>query len=210
MIYVLIVVALFAAVNFILSKQNDGSEMGTLSSDKVEIYASDIQQTAYQVKQAIDQMVFTGVQPDQLDFTLPSDEPDFSDASTVPYHRKVYHPLGGGLSVPSIPSEAISEVDNDPAPAWYLLRAYNVEWTPTSQDDVMLVAHQINEGVCALINKKITGSTDISTMDIEGYLLSSDDFTVDDSGCTECEGSSSLCVTDGSGMYSYYNIIAAQ
>ena len=48
-----------------------------------------------------------------------------------------------------------------PAPGWYLGSFNNVEWTQTTENDVILTAHQISQPVCAQIDLLLTGSATI-------------------------------------------------
>ena len=60
MIYVIIVIALFAALTFIMSRQSDTGEGGAVTSEKVNIDVTSILQTAARVQQGIEQMTYTG------------------------------------------------------------------------------------------------------------------------------------------------------
>ena len=78
MVYVLIVVALFAALSFVMSRQNDGGESEALSEERIQIAASSLQQTSARVQQSIEQMVWSGTKIDDLLF-MPSTDPTFED-----------------------------------------------------------------------------------------------------------------------------------
>lgn len=60
MIYVIIVIALFAALTFLMSRQSDTGESGAVNTEKVKISATSIQQAAAAAQQAIEQMTYTG------------------------------------------------------------------------------------------------------------------------------------------------------
>ena len=229
LIYVLIAIALFAALSFTLSRQTDTSEAGTLSQEKAELYATQLISYAAQARSAIDQMLFTAASDiDQLDFTAPTDA-GFDTGTLI---HKVYHPQGGGLLPGKIPTEAITQVTNDPEPGWYLGRFNNVEWTALAQgntagpggaeapwEEVILIAYQINETVCGLINKKINGSTAIPTMtsSIRNTLIDDSlhggtnvELTTDAPDiCPDCANIGSLCVQEG-GIYGFYTLLADQ
>lgn len=172
LIYVLIAIALFAALTFTLSGQEDTGEAGSLSDDKVEIQATQLISTASQIKSVIDQMLFSGAQIEDLDFTLPTDTADFNDANPANNIYKVYHPEGGGLNMPVLGGVAVDDdnisIPSDPKPGWYLGRFNNVSWTPKDSssgpgnyEDVILTAYGIDKRICENINEKVTGSTDI-------------------------------------------------
>lgn len=224
LIYVLIIIALFAALSFVLARQGGTSETSRLSEEKIELYATNILQTAAQIQTAMDQSYYTGTEIGEMDFILPSD----AAFNTAPNINKVFHPEGGGVTLPRLPGEAINEVNTDPVPGWYLGRFMNVEWTESEYTDVILTAHQLSEAVCEEINRKITGSPAIPVMggDNKTFLIDeslhsgsnpapttppnppaapTSKFLATD--CPNCEGHPQICVTDGS-IYSFYSIVA--
>ncbi|MAE52103.1 MAG: hypothetical protein CMH27_09865 [Micavibrio sp.] len=211
LLYVLIAIALFAALSFTLSRNSDNTEAGSLTEDRAKLYASQLTSYAAQAKSAVDQMLFQGAQIDQLDFTLPS-EATFNTAPTI---YKVYHPDGGGLIPAQIPENATNEISTTPPAGWYMGRFNNVEWTPGTDQDVILTAYQITKPVCESINVMITGDPaipKITSGDMSDYLVP--DAPNTDLTSTECAGCneySSLCVSNNAeSAYSFYNIIAAQ
>lgn len=218
LIYVLIAIALFAALSFTLGRQTDTDEAGALSNEKAELYATQLISYATQAKSAVDQMIFTGSQINDLIFMLPTD----ANFNTAPHIHKVYHPEGGGLNPGRIPDEAVDQNTTDPVAGWYMGRFNNVEWTASAGMDVFLVAYQINQRVCELINEKINGSIAIPTMadsiretmiDDALYTGTNVDLTTDTAGdiCEDCHNVSSLCVENQAGnAYGFYTILADQ
>jgi hypothetical protein len=212
-IYVLIVVALFAALSMIVARQHDNSESNGLSKEKLEIVANQVIAYPYQVKQAVEMMTMSGTDPSDLLFILPG-EPGFSAGSPV---AKVFHPEGGGLILARLPDEAIAQTSTDPVAGWYLGQFNNVAWTPTVKPDVMLVAHQISQDVCKSINKELTGSDAIPAMtDTIPDVLIDDSrhggtnvAEFDASICPDCENLPAICVSNG-GQYGFYSIILSR
>ncbi len=213
MIYVLIAVALFAALSFVLSRQTDSSESGTLAEEKIELQSTQIIQTASHIQQAVNRMAYTGSEIDDLVFTIPDDGLAYA---TPPHIHKVFHPEGGALTLPQLPTEAVNQVNTDPAPGWYMGSFNNVEWTQTTGTDVILVAHQIDQTICARINEKLTGSAVIPTLtvDINKILIDATLHTnapnndLDIAECAACDGRPTLCVSNAAGtMWSYYSVI---
>ncbi len=216
LIYVLIAIALFAALSFTLGRQTDTSEAGTVSDEKAELYATQLISYAAQARSSVDQMLFTAASDiDDLNFIAPTD----AAFDTAPNIHKVHHPQGGGLNPGTIPAEIVTQVTADPEPGWYLGRFNNVEWTASASDEVILVAYQINEKVCGLINKKINGLITIPTMTdslrntlIDGTLHGGTNVELTTDGgdiCPDCENMGSLCVQEG-GIFGFYTIIADQ
>ena len=219
LIYVLIAIALFAALSFTLGRQTDTSEASALSDEKAELYATQLISYAEQTRSSVDQMMFTAsTSIDQLDFTAPTDVA----FDTAPVIHKIYHPQGGGLIPGKLPTEVIAQVTASPEPGWYLGRFNNVEWTNQAvfpRDDVILIAYQINEKVCGLINKKINGSIVVPTMTssirdtlIDDTLHGGTNLELTTDGgdiCPDCENMGSLCVQEG-GIFGFYTLIADQ
>ena len=201
MVYVLIVIALFAALAFLLARQSSNQESSSLSRNQIDIDTTQILQTAMQVKQAVDAMTYSGSTVDSLDFTLPSD----AGYDTPPNGQKVFHPDGGGVILPRLPDDAVVAATNPP-PGWYLGRFNNVEWTPTAATDVVLTAYNIAQPVCASLDQKITGSATIpqATVALRNLLVSAtrhsgtnQDFTA--AICSGCKGYPELCVQEPGG-----------
>lgn len=210
MIYVLIVIALFAALAFLLARQSGGTAGSSLSANQVEIDATQILQTAMQVKQAVDAMTYSGSTVDTLDFRLPSD----TGYDTPPNGQKVFHPDGGGVVLPRLPDDAVV-ASTDPPPGWYLGRFNNVEWTPTAATEVVLAAYNIAKPVCTRLDQKITGSSTIpvSSAPLRNLLVSAtrhsgtnQDFT--SAVCPGCKSQPELCVQEPGGAgWSFYSVI---
>lgn len=213
-IYVLLVVALFAALTFILSRQQDSSESSTLDATRAEIIANQVLAYPMQVKQAVDMMTITGVDASDLEFMLPG-EAGFDPPSVSPM-TLVFHPEGGGLIRATLPADAVNQTTADPEAGWYLGRIGNIEWTQTPMTDVVLVAWQIAKPLCEAINMKLTGSTAIpdiantipNVFIDESRHSGSNAPTFDASDCAACESMPALCVSDSGGTrFGYYSII---
>jgi len=212
MIYVLIAVALFAALNFTLSRNNsDNGEAQDLDDGKTELYIGQLISYAAQAKMAVDQLLFEGTRIDNLNFITPSD-PAFETGSDI---FKVYHPGGAGLSPGNIPTELIAQTNNTPAAGWYMGRFNNIEWSQSTATDIILVAHQISKKACEKINKKITGNTSIPAMNVNLANILIDDSEHSGSNidwttanCPACADIPALCVSNaGATQFSFYNII---
>ncbi len=214
MIYVLVVIALFAALTFILSRQSDTTEAGGMSAQQADIAATQIIETSMQVKQALDSMMFGGTAVAGLDFVLPSD----AAYDTPPNKDKVFHPDGGGVILTRLPNGAALDGVTDPAPGWYLGRFNTVDWTPGSGQDVILSAYGIAKAVCERINEKLTGSRTIPVSSAALRNVMVDDAHHNGSNaaftaatCAGCDGHPSLCVEDpANDKWGFYAIVEAQ
>ncbi len=216
LIYVLIAIALFAALSMTLGRQTDTSEANSISDGKAELYASQLINYTAQVKLVMDQMIITGNADtiNNMIFSLPT-AGSFNAGSSHIY--KVYHPEGGGLNPANIPAGAIAQISTDPPAGWYLGRNNNVEWTSTTGDDVILVAHQISQKVCEKINLKVTGTTAIPALGDDGDVYFIDDSlhtgTNADFDLAECGGClkyASLCALGANNAYEFYTVVADQ
>lgn len=216
LIYVLIAVVLFGALSFALSRQMDSGETATLSDEKADLYATQLINYVAQAKGSVDQMLFSGSKISDLVFTLPGTA-TFETGSPI---HKVYHPGGGGLIPGVLPPEVVYDSISELwPPGWYMGRFNNVEWSPSTDDDVILVAYKIAESVCESINLKLTGSMSIPTIVTSSALYEVFvDPAIHNSGvptdfleasCASCKGKPSLCVTYN-GDFAFYSIIATQ
>ena len=211
LIYVLIVIALFGALAFVLSRQRNGNETGQMATQQAATGAMQIIQLSNQIKQGVDQMIYGGTRLEQLNFCLPADGCFVTGDQTA----KVFSSDGGGLIPPVLPPASVAQVDENPAPGWYLGAFNNVEWTPTTENDVILTAHQIGRATCAEIDRVLTGSASIPAVNmplakllVDGSRHSQGNAALDKAACPDCDGKSSLCVSNADAtMFSFYNVI---
>jgi hypothetical protein len=214
LIYVLIVIALFAGLTFVLARQRGDGEAGTVTTEAVNIDATHIMTAAAQLKLGVDQMMYSGSKIDDLGFCRPG-EVCFSSALNI---HQVFQPEGGGLTMPDIPARAVKQVDTNPLPGWYMGAFNNVEWTESAGFDVILVAHQISRPVCARIDELLTGVKPAvipavsvplarALIDASKHTLTPN-VDLDKTICPGCDGKTALCVSDsGATMFSYYSVI---
>lgn len=215
-IYVLIVVALFAALAMIVARQNNGTESNRLSRDRANIIATQVLSYPYQVRQSILMMMDTGTDASDLDFTM-AGQPDFE---TTPLVDKVFHPEGGGLVRASMPGDAIVDTAVTPAAGWYLGMFNNIEWSETAAPDVILVGWPLKLEICEAINTTLTGdptprplNNTIPNIFINreyptGHSIhggANDDLDI--GVCATCEDLPSACVVDTSGRYGVYSLM---
>lgn len=220
MIYVLIAIVLFAALTLIVARQSENGESSTLDTERVGIAATQIIQTSMQLKQGVDQMLYGGTDPANLDFVTPDNEPAFSAG---PSHvNKVFHPSGGGLILQALPAEALDQISADPPARWYIGRFNNIEWSATVAEDVIMVAHQISTPVCRAINQTLLGNPNpLSTTSNPRDVLVDDqlhsganaNFMIAD--CPSCEGVIAGCIegpseVPGETIRSFYSLILSR
>ncbi len=206
LLYVLIAIALFGALSFVIARQSSDTDSEELDDARVELYATEIIGYARQVQSVVDQMTITGTSMNEFDFVQPGE----SGFNTAPHIHKVFHPQGGGLSIANLPKNAVQE-NAELSPGWYLGIFNNVEWSPSAATDMILTAHNLTAPVCASLNDKISGSPSIPALpgDTEDFLIdTSTNPNLTDTVCSACEGFASLCVSNASETaYSFYSII---
>lgn len=215
MIYVLVALALLALLSTTIANQDTGSE-SEIDQDKIVLLASDVLAYAGAAKTVVDNMVMAGTQETSIDFTAPYQ----AAFSTAPYENKIYHPQGGGLGVPMARPDLFSYGGVEPKAGYYVSMHNNVDWTPTTDPDILMTAFGISQAVCAALNKKITGDAAIPAMAASGnigrFLVEGDISTLPDenltvAACPDCEGHAALCVSNNAGnMWAYYNIISGR
>lgn len=208
MIYVLIALALLGFLTVTLSRQNNQADGQDLSDEQAELYANEIIQYASGAQYAIEMMLSSGSEVNDLNFILPS-EANFNTGSNI---HKVFHPQGGGLNYQAELNEAVVDSSGQP-PGWYFTNSINVEWTPTAANDAIVSALRIKKVICESINKKITGSKDIPVLDeaLGQVFYKTATVDLDTSICPDCDGYPMLCVANqGGAFYGLYSIIAAQ
>lgn len=156
----------------------------------------------------------------RVNFILPSDT-NFNLDDPVHFKLNIYklfHPDGGGLNYKALPPKAVLDDSSALKPGYYIGRFNNIEWTPSTAQDVVFTAYGIKESVCTELNKKLTGSPTIPTVSgssLQNFFVYDDlhsgsntNFTV--SNCAACEEIPAMCVTDGSGKYAFYSILEAE
>jgi len=206
MVYVLIALALFGFLTVTMSRQNQQADGRNLNKENVNLYVEQLIEYSAAAGQAIDMMLISGSEIGNLDFTKPGG----AGFDTPPHFHKLFHPQGGGLNYVEKPSEAIQ---NDATSVWDFNNIINVEWTPSSADDVILTAYFINEQICAALNKKITGSATIpvTASPHEAYFLSAGNTDFNTTECAACDGLPLLCVeNDTNDNYSFYSVLAGR
>lgn len=212
-IYIIIAIALFGALTLILTRSNQRSDAQNLDKETIMLQTTKVLQVAATAKSVIDQMQMSGSQPTDLDFTVSSD----AAFDTGPNMHKVFHPEGGGLTL-SPDAQLFTGTGTNPDPGWYIGMFNNIEWTPTTDPDIVFTAYDIGQDVCKELNRRITGDTTIPVMGgaMKNYLIPDSlhngvNADLDATVCADCDEKGSICVSNvGNTMWSYYNIIEAR
>jgi hypothetical protein len=216
MIYILIALVLIGALTMILSRQNQRASGENMTEEMLNFETTRMKSYATGAQDSVNKMLMSGSNPDDLDFSLPN-AASFETGTNI---HKVYHPEGGGLNPGVVDPKIFTGTDNNPAPGWYMGRFNNIGWSASGAQDVVLVAHQIDEAVCARLNKDLTGSAVIPALGGTGNIR---DYLIDDSlhsgananltaaECAACENKVALCVSNtAANMWSYFVVIESR
>ncbi len=217
LIYILIALALLGALTMLLSRQNERSSGESMTEDMLNFETTRMRSYAASAQDAVNKMIMSGSSVDDLQFFLPN----VASYDTGSHIHKVFHPEGGGLNPGNIDPKIFTGTDTDPAPGWYMGRFNNVGWSGTPAQDVLLVAHQISQPLCAKINKDLTGSDVIPAIggsgNLRDYLI---DTTLHTGGanadftsaiCAGCDQKIALCVSNTAGdIWSFFTVIESR
>jgi len=212
MIYIILSLALLGGLTMVLSRQGDQTGAQDLTFEKSEILSGKIVSYGGSAKSVVDQMEMSGTAIDSISFT----RPNLASFDTGVNYNKFFHPEGGGFKYEA-PKTDIFPATTVPASGWYISGNKNIEWTPTTANDVMIVAYGISQSLCASLNKKITGDITIPaiTGTFKDILLSTEDGggtdTLTAANCAGCNGKPTLCVSNSAvDIFAYYSVISAQ
>ncbi len=207
LIYILIAVALFAALGFTLSRtMRGGGEATQMSEDQADLYAQEMINYATQATSVIQQMTsMGGTDPANLDFVKPGE----TGFETAPDINKVFHPAGGGLNVFNQNRAIIfNPADTGTRRGWRINNTGNFQWSPSSTPDVIVSFLDLNPAICAKINQRLIGSPDIpvSSLNYTVTLDTGGANTIGSSNCPDCADRPRLCINNGSSRYAFYTI----
>jgi hypothetical protein len=220
-VYILIAVGLFAALMFTLSKSGGQEDaVGELSEGQSKILANEIIGYASTASNALVNMQQSGITASQIDFMLPSD----SNFNTAPNIYKFFHPDGGGFNLRPIPPKA-KRVGGfvvgfgSIGPGYYIGRFNNFEWTPTTSNDIIFAAHDLNQTVCVEINRRLRNDPTIPTTNqavferffVDAAVTGGVNSSFTTVNCAACEEIPALCVSNGgASRYTFYSILEAE
>lgn len=209
LLYVLLGIALFGALTFILSRGTEIKD-DPLSEERATLLANELIAHVQQVQQAVVMMEMTGTDIDDLDFVKPGQ----TGYDTAPHLGKIFHPAGGGISVMN--TEKIAS-DGTASAGWYYQDRTNVEWTESNAHDLIYTYVGMSDLICEKINSILHGMESIPQTDntTPGMLQFFDTNTGNaflvTSNCSACEGYYQLCIERSNGLTNaFYTIIASR
>lgn len=219
LIYVFLGISLFAALSYVITRNQDASTEG-LGDDRISIQVDRLINYTNQLRGVLAQMRIGGIDLDEVNFVQRDDDfqnPTGTDFATSPHFAKVFHPGGGGLGEIDLSADYNDTGAVDPAQL-AIQFGTNVEWTPSSNSDAIASFINLSLDMCTALNDKIYGSGAISpnppvtSINPQNVFVnttsgSNDDFVASD--CSECDGRVALCIQDNT-SYTFYSIVGAR
>lgn len=207
LLYVLLAVALLAALAYAISGDMRGQQAQRMPQERAELLAVSLMSHVTALEKAVFDMTQFGKNLDDIKFDLPGST-DYQNNRS----EQIFHTSGGGVTVFNTDISNLFNPDVTTKRGWIFQNQTNVEWSATSASDLIYTFLDLNPNLCALLNKKITGSEDIPevTFDFD------DVFTTDGNNtdltatiCPECEEKSGLCIKNGN-VHAFYYIIGSR
>jgi hypothetical protein len=187
LIYVLVAVALMAALTYTISGENSGQQQNRIETSRLQLTATDFLKHVATAEMALYQMTQWGVDLNEVRFDLPGTTPYNSNTA-----EQIFHPGGGGLQ----PFDTKPEhFDGNGTTGWSFQGNVNMD-----------------DQLCAEINDQLVNDSTIPTSTID-FTNTFTESTTDDpliaTECAACENVKSLCVSDGT-TNAFYNIIGSR
>lgn len=153
--YILIAVALFAALSFAVSQGGRGGGFD-LSDERAEMLAGEFLDYGASLEQAVQRMLNRGISESDLCFDIdeyPGGNTDYEHAGCANTSNRVFHPAGGGVSYKEMPSEFF---DPDLSADTRYGESYitGISWVyglVSSNSELMLQIIAVNLPVCSAI-----------------------------------------------------------
>lgn len=211
LIYILIAVALMAALAYAISSDSRGNQASRMDGERVKLMSTELLSHMRDAERVVFQMQQWGAGVADIKADLPGTAAYATDTT-----NQLYHPSGGGLQVMGNQNDKITGAFGS-GNNWRIKKTTNVEWTLSGSDDLIYTFWYLEPAICAELNKRITGSATIPVVAnsfafsyhfIEGSS-SDEDFL--SSECPDCVGKKSLCIRrDSDDVHIFYNILSAQ
>lgn len=203
--YILLAVAVFAALGVMVTGMLRGGTTGS-SNERAKLNAHALIDLGGSARETVASMKLNGTATASLVFLRPGD----GGYNVAPHTAKVFHPGGGGLSLPSL-TGILVDGSFTPATGVYMTRNA-IDDVGSSADEVILSVRGIKRDVCEQINRDLTGAITIPSTGANNhnalFVLGTTDLTA--GVCASCAGKSSLCVAQsGPTLYTFYSVTDA-
>jgi len=221
--YVLIAVALLAALSYAISQSSRGN-VQQLSTERARLYASEIIEYSNILASAVAQLRLRGVDNDELCFDHPSWPANYNHAGCADNANKIYHPGGAGIGWAEVISDAM-DVAATPDYLWHFYGDNEIEEVGSTCgagtcSDLIAVVDELRQLVCIEINDllSVTNPSGVPPTDAGlGETLYKGAFTQtnvigDEAGGTDLKSRISACYqkTGAPAEYVFYRVLIAR
>ncbi len=220
MFYILIAVALLAALIYAVSQSGRGS-LQQVSDEKARLYASEIVEYANVVANAVAQLRLRSISTENLCFDDPGwGADDYDHAGCTDDARKIFHLSGGGVTWKQAPTEAMDSAAT-PDNLWHIYGDNEIQRVGTTCgaaacSDLILMVDELSRDVCVKINNLLqVGSKDSDPETDTDYgvvryigAFSYDETIGDESPILP--GKTAACFRKSGGEYVFYKVLIAR
>jgi len=147
--YILIAVALIAALSFAVSQSGRGN-VQQLNAERARLYASEIIEYANNLGNIVTQLKLRSCNEAELNFENPADTGYVNPTAASDNLCDIFHPAGGGFTWQRIPLET-RDTTNFYLTDYFINGTNHVSGTKSSAGDLIFLA-EIQESVCTAIN----------------------------------------------------------
>ncbi len=166
--YIMLAVALFGALAFMVSRSMKGQQASTLSKQELNIIASEIIDRAQRLRDGVSRLRQRGVSESDICFYHPLQQDatneNYDDISTCGDNRySLYHEDGGNVKFQPIPAKWLLDINTASAGfgEWMYINNTAVEGvgtgpvSATSALELMALIRYPKDSVCEAVNAKI-------------------------------------------------------
>lgn len=221
--YILIAVALLAALTFAVSQSGRGTS-SNITEDRARLYASEILEFANTMSAAVSQLRLRGVENTELCFDHADwGVNDYDHAGCTDNVNRIFHIDGAGVAWQNAPSEAM-DAGASPDNLWYIYGDNEVENVGSTCGaaacaDLILVVDELSEIVCRQLNALLSVTdadtapptdTDIGETRYVGAFGYAETIG-DEAGGVDLAGQTSGCFNNTTGSrYTFYKVLIAR
>ncbi len=206
--YILIAVALLAALSFTVAQSGRGS-MSNLSNEKAALYATEIIEYGNILAQATSQIRLRGYKDTQISFEN-TKVTGYTNTNCTEDECEIFHVNGGGINWSAPPKNTNDGTD-------WLITVNNITNIGTTSVDLVMLLQNVNLSVCQQINKKLYGTITIpqeeDTITLTKFTGTYSGLSISDSG-NVMAGNYAYCFegnsTPAAGTYHYYQVLIAR
>ena len=212
--FILIAVALFAALSYAVSSQNRASNSNA-GSETTLVASSDIIQYASGLENAFTYLrVSKQCAEEEISFERPpfdaSDTNYINASAPADFSCHVFHPNGGRMSSRTAPRNANDGRDWAYIEAQVLGIGADQTACGAQCSEILLVLGGLNQSTCQSLNKRTNGADTIPVQD-DGDTYESQKYTGSFTNGENIDGGasglSSLCTQDSTGVHYFYHVL---